>query len=107
MFGRQERISRRLINGRLDTIDRLLSLGMIAGESRARATRPNSVLNSVTTSVGRFYEKRHQFTGALQQYSKALSTNPDDTAIYIDRSRILLKLGSIGKAQEDTGRVDL
>ena len=81
--------------------------GMLADESRARATRQKSVLNSVTTSVGRFYEKHHQFNGALEQYSKALSTNPDDTAIYIDRSRILLKLGSISRAQEDTGRIDL
>jgi tetratricopeptide (TPR) repeat protein len=64
---------------------------------------PKSVLNYTTTSVGRFYEKRHQLNGALDQYSKALSVNPDDTATYIDRSRVLLKMGSINKAQEDTG----
>jgi len=57
----------------------------------------------MTTSVGRFYEKRHQLDGALDQYSKALLSNPDDTVTYIDRSRIFLKMGSIDKAQEDTG----
>ncbi len=64
---------------------------------------PKSILNSTTTtSIGRFYEKRHQLYGALDQYSKALSSNPDDTATYIDRSRVFLKMGSINKAQEDT-----
>lgn len=62
-----------------------------------------SRLNGMTTSVGRFYEKRHQFHDALDQYSKVLSSDPDDTATYIDRSRVLLKMGSIHKAQEDTG----
>jgi tetratricopeptide (TPR) repeat protein len=57
----------------------------------------------MTTSVGRFYEKRHQLDGALDQYSKALLSNPDDTVTYIDRSRVFLKMGSIDKAQEDTG----
>ncbi len=57
----------------------------------------------MTRSVGRFYEKRHQLDGALDQYSKALTLNPDDTATYIDRSRVFLKMGSIDKAQEDTG----
>lgn len=68
-------------------------------------SRPiKSMFNSITaTSVGRFYEKRHQFNGALDQYNKALSFNPEDTATYINRSRILLKMGSIDKAQEDTG----
>lgn len=67
-------------------------------------SRPiKSVYNSTTTSVGRFYEKRHQLDGALDQYSKALSFNPDDTATYINRSRVFLKMGSIEKAQEDTG----
>lgn len=75
---------------------------MVIDDARSRHV-PKSVLNSTTTSVGRFYEKRHQFHGALDQYSKALSSNPDDTAIYIDRSRIFLKMGSIDKAQEDTG----
>ncbi len=58
----------------------------------------------MTRSVGRFYEKRHQLDGALDQYSKALTSNPDDTATYIDRSRVFLKMGSIDKAQEDTGK---
>ena len=75
---------------------------MAIDDARSRNV-PKSILNSTTTSVGRFYEKRHQFYGALDQYSKALSSNPDDTAIYIDRSRIFLKMGSIDKAQEDTG----
>ena len=67
-------------------------------------SRPGkSILNSMTTSVGRFYEKRHQLDGALDQYSKALSSNPEDTATYIDRSRVFLKMGSIDKAHEDTG----
>lgn len=70
-------------------------------------SRPNSASKSigtnVKTSVGRFYEKRHHLYGALDQYSKALSLNPDDTATYIDRSRVFLKMGSINKAQEDTG----
>ncbi|CAF2973746.1 unnamed protein product [Rotaria socialis] len=56
----------------------------------------------MTTSVGRFYEKRQQLYGALDQYSKVLSSNPDDTATYIDRSRVYLKMGSINKAQQDT-----
>lgn len=67
-------------------------------------SRPTkSILNSMTASVGRFYEKRHQFDGALDQYSKALASNPDDTATYINRSRVFLKMGNINKAQEDTG----
>jgi regulator of sirC expression with transglutaminase-like and TPR domain len=67
-------------------------------------SRPSkSILNNMTTSIGRFYEKRHQLNGALDQYSKALSFNPEDTATYIDRSRVFLKMGSINKAQEDTG----
>lgn len=69
--------------------------------------RPRSAQKSLettmATSVGRFYEKRHQLYGALDQYSKALSSNPDDTAAYIDRSRVFLKMGSINKAQEDSG----
>ncbi|CAF1042342.1 unnamed protein product [Adineta steineri] len=75
---------------------------MTIDTSRSRHV-PKSILNSITTtSIGRFYEKRHQLYGALDQYSKALSSNPDDTATYIDRSRVFLKMGSINKAQEDT-----
>ncbi|CAF1007480.1 unnamed protein product [Rotaria sordida] len=74
---------------------------MTVEDSRPRSAS-KSILNSMTTSVGRFYEKRHQLYGALDQYSKALSSNPDDTATYIDRSRVFLKMGSINKAQEDT-----
>ncbi|CAF4374335.1 unnamed protein product, partial [Rotaria sp. Silwood2] len=74
---------------------------MTVEDSRPRSAS-KSKLNSMTTSVGRFYEKRHQLYGALDQYSKALSSNPDDTATYIDRSRVFLKMGSINKAQEDT-----
>ena len=72
--------------------------------SRSQNT-PKSILNSVTTSTGRFYEKRHQLYGALDQYSKALSMNPDDTATYIDRSRVFLKMGNINKARDDTGNI--
>ena len=67
-------------------------------------SRPKkSTFNSTTTSIGRFYEKRQQFDGALDQYTKALSSNPDDTATYVNRSRVFLKMGSIDKAREDTG----
>jgi tetratricopeptide (TPR) repeat protein len=77
-------------------------LDMTVEDSRLQ-TPSKSKLNSMTTSVGRFYEKRHQLDDALDLYSKALLSNPDDTASYIDRSRIFLKMGSIDKAQEDTG----
>lgn len=63
----------------------------------------NSSKTNTTTSIGRFYEKRQQFDGAIDQYSKILLSNPDHTATYIDRSRVFLKIGSIDKAQEDTG----
>ncbi len=75
---------------------------MIVENFRPRSAS-KSILNNMTTSVGRFYEKRHQLDGALDQYSKALLSNPDDTVTYIDRSRVFLKMGSIDKAQEDTG----
>lgn len=65
--------------------------------------RSRPVFTSTLTSVGRFYEKRQQWNGALDQYSQVLASNPDETALYIDRSRIFLKLGSIGKAHQDTG----
>ncbi|CAF1071369.1 unnamed protein product [Adineta ricciae] len=72
-------------------------------------SRPQTVVqpalnNTTTASIGRFYEKRQQLYGALDQYNKALICKPDDTATYIDRSRIFLKMGSIDKAQEDTSR---
>lgn len=72
---------------------------MIVEDSRAGKT----ILHSMTASVGRFYEKRHKLDGALDQYSKALATNSGDTTIYIDRSRVFLKMGNIDKAQGDTG----
>ncbi len=56
-------------------------------------SRPaKSLLNSMITSVGRFYEKRHQLDGALNQYSKAITHNRDISS-YIDRSRVFLKMG--------------
>ncbi|CAF1655211.1 unnamed protein product [Rotaria magnacalcarata] len=71
-------------------------------ETARPRSAPKSATKNMTTSVGRFYEKRHQLYGALDQYSKLLSSNPDDTATYIDRSRVYLKMGSINKAQQDT-----
>jgi tetratricopeptide (TPR) repeat protein len=68
-------------------------------------SRPRSAPKTMTTSIGRFYEKRHQLDGALDQYNKALLSNPDDTTTYIDRSRVFLKMGSIDKAEEDTGKL--
>ena len=66
--------------------------------------RPMSATKTnTTTTTARFYEKRQQFDGALDQYSKILLSNPDSTATYIDRSRVLLKIGSLDKAQQDTG----
>lgn len=74
---------------------------MIEENYSYRTSKP--LLKSTLTSVGRFYEKRHQWNGALDQYSQVLATHPDQTALYIDRSRIFLKLGSIDKAHRDTG----
>ena len=73
----------------------------IEGSHPQTAAQP-ALNNTTTTSIGRFYEKRQQLYGALDQYNKALISKPDDTATYIDRSRIFLKMGSIDKAQEDT-----
>jgi hypothetical protein len=75
---------------------------MTMGTSHRRTTT-KTVFNSTTTSIGRFYEKRHRLTGALDQYTKVLSANPTNTAIYIDRSRVHMKMGSIARAQQDTG----
>ncbi|UJR31869.1 hypothetical protein I4U23_019343 [Adineta vaga] len=75
---------------------------MIVENSRPQSASKSVLNNTTTASIGRFYEKRHQLHGALDQYTKALVSKPDDTATYIDRSRVFLKMGSIDKAQEDT-----
>jgi hypothetical protein len=60
-----------------------------------------SLLTSMNTSVGRFYEKRHQLDGALNEYSRAIINN-DDISSYIGRARVHLKMGSI-HSHQDTG----
>lgn len=60
-----------------------------------------SLLTSINTSVGRFYEKRHQLDGALNEYSRAIINN-DDISSYIGRARVHLKMGSI-HSHQDTG----
>ena len=80
----------------------LLLIDQSMNDEQFRSLR--TFFNRTTTSIGRFYEKRHQFEGALDQYSKALKEKPNETTIYVDRSRVFLQMGNIDQAQKDTGR---
>lgn len=54
-------------------------------------------------SLGRFYEKRRCFEGALDQFGKALNENNEETSIFVDRSRVFLKMANLFKARQDSG----